>query len=264
MPQSDRMLLIELASSVSELASAVRELRESQSAIGERLTAIEERLERHHEAAQRRARTGYAQIEDLLGLYRDIDPARSLPRTRGWAAGPELLRFLYETIVEQRCSLVLECGSGTTTVVMAHALRSLGSGRVAALEHDPGFAARTRRDLEEHGLTEWAEVVDAELTDVTIDGEAWRWYDPAAIPPGEIDLLVVDGPPGATGPEARYPALPLLAERLSERAPVVLDDADRADERAIERRWIERFPQFAAERLKHERGTVVLRRTEEL
>lgn len=264
MPQSDRMLLIELASSVKELAEAVKGLRESQTAIGERLTEIEERLERGEAAAQDRARTGYAQIEDLIGLYRDIDPDGALPRMRGWAAGPELLRFLYETTIEDRRSRVLECGSGATTVVMAYAMRSLGSGKVTALEHHRHYADRTRRELEGRGLTEWAEVVDAELTEVTIEDETWRWYDPAAVPPGRIDMLVVDGPPGATGPQARYPALPLLAERLTEHASIVLDDADRADERTIERRWIERFPWFSSERLKHERGTVVLRRAEEL
>lgn len=252
--------LTELANSVRELAEAVRSLGESQAVIAERLASLEARAERDAEAAERRARGLYARFEDLLALYRDLEPDRSLPRTRGWAAGPELLRFLYEEVRTHRRARLLECGSGTTTVVLAHAMRSLGSGKVTALEHDPRYAALTRGELADRGLEEWAEVVDAELVDVPVEGAVWRWYDPAAIPPGQIDMLVVDGPPGATGPEARYPALPLLADRLTEDALIVLDDSDRPDERAIARRWTERFPQFRSRHLGHERGTLVLRR----
>ncbi|WP_051393104.1 class I SAM-dependent methyltransferase [Glycomyces arizonensis] len=256
------MLLIELANSVNELAGAIKELRDSQSEIMGRLDSLEQQLKQNRAAAKGQTRTGYAQFEDLLALYRDIDPGQSLPRMRNWAAGPELLRFLYEEIMERRRTGVLECGSGTTTVVMAYAMRSLGSGKVTALEHNPHYAALTRHELSERGLTEWAEVADAELSDVVIDGQAWRWYDVEAIPSGEIDMLLVDGPPGDTGPQARYPALPLLADRLSESALVVLDDANRADERAIVQRWTEQFPQFESQRLRHERGTVALRRAD--
>lgn len=262
MPQSDRMLLIELVSSVKELTAAVKELRESQSAIAERLASLEQQAERDRKVSEGHVRTAYAQFEDLLALYRDIDPDRSLPRMRSWAAGPELLRFLYDEVMEHRHTRVLECGSGTTTVVMAYAMRSLGAGKVTALEHNPHYAALTRRELAERRLAAWADVADAELSDVEIDGETWRWYDREAIPPGEIDMLLVDGPPGDTGPEARYPALPLLADRLSASALVVLDDANRPHERAVAQRWAEQFPRLASQRLNHDRGTVVLRRTD--
>lgn len=52
-----------------------------------------------------------------------------------------------------------------------------------------------------------------------------------------VDLLVIDGPPEATGNWARYPALPLLREKLRSGAVVVLDDTHRADERAILEAW---------------------------
>ncbi|GAB3655857.1 class I SAM-dependent methyltransferase [Glycomyces tarimensis] len=253
MRKSDRTLLIELQNSLREMAATIGELRASQDAMHERLEAVEKR-------AERQARSAYAQIEDMTALYRDIDAAGSLPRMRGWAAGPELLRFLYEEILDHKRARVLECGSGTTTVIMAYAMRSLGFGKVTALEHDPHYADLARLELTERGLAEWGEVVDAPLSDVEIDGEVWRWYDPLVIHAGELDLLVVDGPPGATGPLARYPALPVLADRLAEHALVVLDDADRPDERAIARRWTERFPRFQGERLGHSRGTFLLRR----
>jgi hypothetical protein len=47
----------------------------------------------------------------------------------------------------------------------------------------------------------------------------------------EIDLLLVDGPPGSLGEMARYPALHVLESQLASNAVVILDDADRPDER---------------------------------
>ncbi len=62
----------------------------------------------------------------------------------------------------------------------------------------------------------------------------------AELPDGGVDLLFVDGPPAT--PEraverSRYPALPLLANRLARGARVLLDDAERAGERWVLKRW---------------------------
>ena len=56
-------------------------------------------------------------------------------------------------------------------------------------------------------------------------------------------LVIVDGPPGATGPQARYPALPALLQAIPA-AParplqitLLLDDLIRADEQATAAAW---------------------------
>ena len=61
----------------------------------------------------------------------------------------------------------------------------------------------------------------------------------AAIGSDVIDLLVVDGPPAfAVGfAHARYPALPVLRDRLAPGATVVLDDVERPGEQEVLRRW---------------------------
>ncbi|RRR96463.1 class I SAM-dependent methyltransferase [Glycomyces terrestris] len=202
----------------------------------------------------------YAEIEDLTALYRDIEPDRALPPLHGWAAGPDLARYLYRRVVEDGRTRVLECGSGSTTVVLAYALKSVGRGHVHALEHDPRFAEATRAMLKERGLDQWATVLDAPLTDVEVEGAPWRWYDPAVLPAAPIDLLLVDGPPGTTGPQARYPALPVLVDRLAEDAVVVLDDTRRDDEHRIGERWAERFEGWSLRSLPHDHGTIVLSR----
>ncbi|MEU5875436.1 class I SAM-dependent methyltransferase [Glycomyces sp. NPDC047369] len=212
------------------------------------------------DAVATQARRVYGKVEDLLALYYDVDPGRALPHTQGWAAGVDLARYLYLQVREHGRTRVLECGSGSSTVLFAYALRAIGSGRAVALEHEPRFAEATRGMLRERGLEDWAEVVDAPLTEVPLAGETWRWYDPQAVPAGEFDLLVVDGPPGSTGPQARYPAVPVLYDRLASGALVVLDDAFRPEERATAERWAAEFDGFEPERIGHERGTIVLRK----
>lgn len=138
---------------------------------------------------------------------------------------------------------VVECGSGSSTVWLAAACRSRGRGRVVALEHDESYAAQTAAALADNGLSDLAEVRHAPLESVQLDGEPWRWYERGAWADlRAVDVLFVDGPPGVTGPLARYPALPLLAETLQDGALVVLDDTHRSDESEILSRWQQEGP----------------------
>jgi hypothetical protein len=86
----------------------------------------------------------------------------------------------------------------------------------------------------------------APLKEVALGEEVFLWYDisdPDSI--GPVDLLVVDGPPSSTGPLARYPAVPFFQSQLGPGAIVVLDDANRKDEKAVMQRWCEELPQIS-------------------
>ena len=88
--------------------------------------------------------------------------------------------------------------------------------------------------------TAFAEVRHAPLTELTADDRTYQWYDVDRLTDLRgIDLLVIDGPPAATGPDARYPALQVLEAKLAPTATVVLDDANRPDEQDAVRRWTE-------------------------
>ena len=103
------------------------------------------------------------QLQALDGLYRDLKFASSLPLTRGWAASPDFLSVLARHAMDRRPEVVVECGSGVSTVVLARCMQLNGRGRVIALDHDSVFAEETRRNLARHGLSEWAEIIDAPL-----------------------------------------------------------------------------------------------------
>lgn len=187
-------------------------------------------------------RKSTADLAALVALYTLLGARSSLPSFASWALSPAAALAVAEVVVETEARLVVEAGSGSSTVVVALALAKQGSGRVVALEHDAAFAEKTRRDLRRHGVEDYAEVVLAPLVEYVLHGDSYRWYDLAAIDiDGPIDVLLVDGPPGATGPLARYPAVPLMAEHLSHDAVVLLDDVQRDEEQEIARRWGEQF-----------------------
>ncbi len=201
----------------------------------------------------------YRQLEALQGLYRELGLEKSLPGTRGWAASPDFLMLLAQHARGRRPRLVIECSSGTSTVVLARCLQLNGGGKVYSLEHDPAYAAQTRAQLQRHGLSDWAEVLDAPLKPQHFGAESWPWYDLRALPPGlTVDMLVIDGPPQATRAMARYPAGPALFGQLARGASVFLDDAERPQEQAVLKRWQHEFPTMKLSHPPCEKGCAVL------
>ena len=158
----------------------------------------------------------------------------------GYAISPALGEVLGQLILDVRPNLVLECGSGTSTLLMASYLRVTGRGRVVALEHDARFAERTRLLLRELDLEERAQIRDSPLRPVQVGERTIPWYDLGSLRDVEgekAQILFVDGPPGRGAELARLPALPLLLPYLAEDCIVILDDAQRPDETLIAQRW---------------------------
>jgi len=184
-----------------------------------------------------RAQTG--EVEALVQLFQGFAPRAPMPPSGGFALNPTDLLDLLQLIRTRRPKLVLELGSGTSTIWIAYALEKAG-GRLVSLDHDSGYAEKTRAALAAHALTEVAEVRDAPLRPVLLDGRSFPWYDTDALADlREVDLLLIDGPPEKTGPDARYPAMRVLEEKLADAATVVFDDAHRTDEQAALRKWVE-------------------------
>lgn len=201
----------------------------------------------------------YRQVESLAMLYRIFDGRPALPHLRGWAVSPDLAVDLIDLVRAQGVRTVLELGSGASTVLLALAVQSTGSGHVVSIDHDKDYTEQTRRMLEAHDLSQWATVVHAPLVAQEVDGETFRWYDLTGVSiPADIEFLFVDGPPEATGPRSRYPALPLLVNHLADDAVIILDDGRRADEQAIAAAWSEHPFVTSSEQLQHERRPIRL------
>jgi predicted O-methyltransferase YrrM len=208
-------------------------------------------------------RKTFRQLEALQNLSAMLPAADVLPATREWAASPDLLLVLVDLVITERPSLIVECGSGVSTLWLALAMRRFGiEGQIIALDHDPVFGGKTRDFLARHGVCDLAEVRDAPLESFSLDGETYSWYARRAWEDLKgIDLLFVDGPPATTGHQARYPALPLLSGSLSPVATAVLDDLVVPDMQKVLRLWLDAYPEFGSEILALEKQAAVLRRS---
>ena len=204
----------------------------------------------------------YKQVESLFSLFFALKPNFPLPPMRGWAISPDFANLLLSLIQKEKPKLIIEAGSGVSTLVAGYCLREIGEGKIISLDHNQTFAEASRNNLPNHGLSDAAEIVHAPLKEFSINGEKWLWYDTSRLEGiGPIDMLIVDGPPNGVQKMARYPALPILIDQLSENAIVLLDDAFRGKERLIIERWLREFTDFSRETIHTEKGAVILRRT---
>lgn len=153
-------------------------------------------------------RANHRNVEAMFSVFSVLRPQVPLPPMRGRAISPDLATLMISVIHETSPERVVELGSGRSTVIAAIGLQAQRQGTLLALEHDDGYAERTRRELRLHLLDDVAEVVTAPLQPVRIAGREWTWYETTCLErSGPFDLVIVDGPPGRTL-MAPYPALP--------------------------------------------------------
>ena len=216
----------------------------------------------HADALQAQLATQLHQQQAMLNLFALVPVRDVVPTMGGWAASADVVTLLVGELLRLRPRLVVECGSGVSTLWTALAIEHHGLDcRVVSLDHDPYFAEQTRRSLRAHGVEQHVEVRDSQLVPTELDGHPTAWYDQAALAGlDDIGLLFVDGPPDATGPLVRYPAVPLLRSRLAPTATIVLDDLIRPGEKEVVARWRLQLGDFEVQQLPLQKGAAVFRR----
>lgn len=190
----------------------------------------------------------FRQSESLMALYGTLDIQQPLPSTRHRAASPDFLCLMAREVFRLQPELIVEAGSGTSTLVAAYCLKKLGRGKIVSLDHIEKYAEISRQTIKAHGLDEFAEVLYAPIKDYEIDGKKYLWYDDARLQSiDRIDLLIVDGPPRNVAANVRYPAIPLLLDKLQENSVVLLDDGARPGEKEIVQQWERKFGLLCSE-----------------
>lgn len=172
---------------------------------------------------------------DRLGL-----PYDALPNLGSWKADTGLLGLVVDHILENRPKLVVEFGTGASTLIIARALQLAGGGNLISFEQHADFVDLTRKWLADYGL-------EADLRAVPLrpspDGWPGLWYDHGPLP-ANIDLMLIDGPPWTIHPFTRGAAATLF-DRIAPGGTILLDDAARPGERVVARRWKKAWPNFA-------------------
>lgn len=209
----------------------------------EAISKLSSRITRHITTT---ARDSTRQLEALIHLSsRFEDKKLPMPSTGGFAIDAQALGHLIALVEEHRPKKILELGSGTSSVWLGYLCRTYGA-ELITLDHLEEYLEQTRQALSMHHLDN-VKTRLAQLEQIDCHGKTYNWYSLAAFEDLHgIDMLIVDGPPEATGEMARYPALPKLFGAMSPNALVVLDDAHRDTEKLIAKNWSELYPEFKA------------------
>ena len=193
----------------------------------------------------------YRQTEAMQQLLSLLKFSAPVPPTRSWAASPDLLLTLAQVVRKHNPKLVVELGSGVSTVVVAKA----GAKKVISIDHSGEFADKTREVLKEHKVRG----VEIRVAQLKAHISGVDWYDTAVIKDlKRIDLLIVDGPPGSKNPEARMPARAEFIAKLSPKAIIVIDDVNREGERKLAESFAKALPNHVLTIYPHEKGTAVI------
>jgi predicted O-methyltransferase YrrM len=195
--------------------------------------------------------TAYRQTQALIQLMQLLDFKSPIPPTRSWAASPDLLLTITEIVRKYRPGLVVELGSGVSTLVTAKA----GARKVVSIDNSDEFGGKTISLLKDHKVRG----VDVRIAPLQPYANGFTWYDTSMIKDlKRIDLLIIDGPPGSKNPEARYPALAEFKDKLSSKAVIIIDDVHREGERKLAEDFAKGMPNHQLVILDHEKGTAVI------
>jgi predicted O-methyltransferase YrrM len=195
----------------------------------------------------------YRQSEYFAQLMNLMDFKAAIPGLRSWAASADVLLTLANISQKIKPKVVLDLGSGISTLVLA---KSSPGAKVFSIDHLQEFAGKTRSLLEDHQITN----VDLRVAPLRPNSAGSDWYEISALSDiDQIDLLFIDGPPGSKDDKARHPVLAHCLSKLSPRAVIVIDDAGREGERVLAEMFLEALPGYELEFLNHEKGTAVLR-----
>jgi len=195
----------------------------------------------------------YQQLQKELGLK------FGFPVSKDWSAAADFLFLIKEYCIESKPKVIVECSSGITSLTLAKCCQLNEVGKVYSLENGEEYADISQLNLKNEGLEGYADIIHAPLQTVTINANEYDWYTLADCPDLKVDMLVIDGPPGFIQKHSRFPALPLMIDKLTNQSCVFLDDAGRDEEKELVAMWLDMYPYIEHQYIDTERGCSMLK-----
>lgn len=260
-----------------------RDLLLTKRQLSTQLVAVEEDLETQRKALRRVAKQGGStnrrvavavagleeRIQTTSTLLSLLGPQFPLPPVEQSDASPGVQLQLVLALLHGRPRLVLSCGAGTSTLVMALAVQKHRIGcRIVCLDHDAERASTVRGLLARHGVDTHVELRHAPVRRITQGPDLGAsWYDSSSLADLDgVDLVFVEGPPVSAGPRARHALWRELRRHLASDCTMVINDPNRVDETAPGGTWEDALPGFEIQRpaVVEEDGVLVLARVTDL
>lgn len=280
--EKDKILLVEARQQELEnmLADQVKREQEQMSALNAQVeilvaqqpavgTALESLFKKHSTELQQTRRhleglvkTNSAnttrQVQSYMGMQEFFETG-NLPafnsESHSWPVSSDFALFLVQRLVLEQYDLIVEFGSGMSTVMLAKALamqaKRTGApvARMVSFDHLDRYYQQARAYLEQSGVAGFVDLVLAPLRSWKGgQGQIQPYYDCnktlaklARTRGTSINriLVVVDGPPASTGVQARYPACPMILKNFpAAHIDFLMDDYIRDDEKEVAQRWM--------------------------
>src|SRR5262245_11486675 len=106
----------------------------------------------------------YQELESLIGLHRLLDGAPDLPSLRFISVSPDFMLCVLRSIQQHTPRRIVECGSGSSTIAMALALRAFGvDGHIYSIENHEPSITMVRAQLRRHDLERFVTLVSVPL-----------------------------------------------------------------------------------------------------
>jgi len=222
------------------------------------------------------ARLGKAvrHVEAFIAIQQYLTHGDGITGFHGWPISPDLGVFLLELLRERQYDAIIEFGSGTSTLLIAKALQAFNlledgdSKRILSFDHDAYYFEKTQKQLVAHQVDSLVDLRLAPLAEWSDETGHYQYYSCQDALSELVErlqgsskriLVLVDGPPGSTCPNARYPAVPFMSDLLANHEiDWILDDAYRPDEKLSADLWKNIWSinhiRFADEIIKNEKG----------
>lgn len=221
------------------------------------------------------------QIESFISLNKYINHHELPLSFHGWPISPDIGLTLIDYIENKNVDIVLEFGSGTSSVLFAKAFKLANSDTnnwclklpIISFEHNEEYLEKTSELLSSHNCRDMVNLTHAPLIDFEYnEQEKFLYYDCEEAIKRLSDtlgdnrktiLVLIDGPPGVTNKNARFPALPILLNHMSKhRLILVMDDYSRDDEKQTFELWQamadKRYLSHSTKVIETEKGLAIL------
>ena len=196
------------------------------------------------------------QIEDYSSVRNFIDSGHKPLNFHGWPISPDIAVRIVTMLSTAQYDGVLEFGSGTSTALIGRIIKRLIKDNVYekpipffSFDHNEKYYARTKELLKAHDVLEFVTLNHCELVKEKFNDSEFLYYDCRRVINsfGKLFskskpkfLVLVDGPPGATNPHARYPAFPIILQEINRNAfefDFLVDDYNRREEKEVVEKW---------------------------
>jgi predicted O-methyltransferase YrrM len=172
-------------------------------------------------------------------IYKLLPTLKTLPALSSFSLAPDAGLLILKQILQSKPATIVELGSGISTMLISRLIEQEGlTTKLISIESDNDCMIECQQELIFQGTSKHVTFIYAPLTNNDVDGTNMLWYNSSVIPEGEIDMLIIDGPPERKGTSARYPAIPVLQKQLSHQAIIIADDCGRKDVKDAVEKWM--------------------------